>query len=355
MPAGATIDYPTREIPVPGASVRIAPGVWWLRMQLPFALNHINLWLLEDAIEGAPAWTLVDTGLGNESTRAHWEEVIATRFAGRPVRRVIVTHYHPDHAGNAGWLCRRFEAPLWMTQAEYLTAHAVRDRAAGYGAGATLALYRANGVGGERHAAMSTRGDVYAAQVAELPRVYRRMLEGESLEIGGRHWRVILGYGHAPEHASLWCEETNTLVSGDMLLPKISTNVSVWSVEPFGNPLAQFLESIAQYRALPADVLVLPSHGLPFRGAHARIAELEAHHAARLAELEAACGDAGRSAAEALEVLFPRTLDVHQMFFAMGEALAHLHHLEASGRVARETGADGVIRFRSKAAARAAA
>jgi glyoxylase-like metal-dependent hydrolase (beta-lactamase superfamily II) len=324
-------------------------------MQLPFALNHINLWLLEDILEGKPAWTIVDSGLGNDATRAHWEEIFATRIAARPVHRVIATHYHPDHAGNAGWLCRRFGAGLWMTQAEYLTAHAVRDRAAGYSAESTLALYRENGVDGERQASMGTRGNVYAAQVTELPSAYRRMMEGDRLSIGGRHWRVILGYGHAPEHASLYCEETKTLISGDMLLPKISTNVSVWSIEPHGNPLKQFLESIQRYRELPADVLVLPSHGLPFRGAHARVAELEAHHVARLAELEAACAAGPRSGAEVLEVLFPRKLDVHQMFFAMGETLAHLHYLHEAGRASQEVGADGVVRYRCVATAKAAA
>ena len=345
------MQYPTREVPVPGASVEIAPGVWWLRMALPFALNHINLWLLEDG-EG---WTIVDTGLSNEATRAHWEQALGERLGGRPVKRVLVTHYHPDHAGNAGWLCRKFGVDLWMTQGEYLSAHAVRDLKAGYGVDATLALYNANGVHGERHARMATRGNVYAAQVSELPMSFRQLLEGDRLAIGGRDWTVIVGYGHAPEHVSLYCAEANVLISGDMLLPKISTNVSVWSVEPLGNPLARFLASIQRYRELPADVLVLPSHGLPFRGAHGRVAELEGHHDARFAELEAACADGPRSAAEVIEVIFPRALDVHQSFFAMGEAMAHLHWLHEAGRMTREVGADGVARFRAVQRAKAVA
>jgi glyoxylase-like metal-dependent hydrolase (beta-lactamase superfamily II) len=345
------IEYPTTEVPVPGTSVEIAPGVWWLRMLLPFALNHINLWLLEDG----DGWTIVDTGLGDEATRAHWEQVFTARLGGRPVRRVLVTHYHPDHAGNAGWLCRKFGVGLWMTQGEYLSAHAVRDLKAGYGVDMTLALYAANGVGGERYAAMTTRGNVYAAQVTELPASFHQLFDGDRLSIGGRDWRVIVGYGHAPEHASLYCAESNTLISGDMLLPKISTNVSVWSVDPLGNPLKRFLDAIERYRDLPADVLVLPSHGLPFRGAHARVAELSAHHDARFAELEAACSGGARSAADLLEVIFPRKLDVHQMFFAMGEAIAHLHWLHEAGRMEREVGTDGVARFRSTERARAVA
>jgi len=181
--------------------------------------------------------------------------------------------------------------------------------------------------------------------VPDFPYSHRRLFGGERIEIGGRGWKVMLGYGHAPEHVSLYCEALNLLVSGDMLLPRISTNVAVRPIDPWSNPLRLFLESIARYRELPADVLVLPSHGLPFRGAHARIAQLEAHHAERLAELRASCTAAPRSAQEVLEVLFRRKLDTGQIFFAMGEAIAHLHYLHYEGKLARSVGTDGVARF----------
>jgi glyoxylase-like metal-dependent hydrolase (beta-lactamase superfamily II) len=154
-----------------------------------------------------------------------------------------------------------------------------------------------------------------------------------------------VGYGHAPEHVSLFSPEANVLISGDMLLPRISTNVAVSSVNPDGNPLALFLDSLDRYRReVPADVLVLPSHGLPFRGAHERVAQLEEHHAVRLAELEEACAEP-RSAAEVIGTLFRRKLDTHQTFFAMGEALAHLNLLAGRGRVTRIVGEDGIVRF----------
>jgi glyoxylase-like metal-dependent hydrolase (beta-lactamase superfamily II) len=170
-------------------------------------------------------------------------------------------------------------------------------------------------------------------------------MHGSSVRLGGRDWQVIVGYGHAPEHASLHCRELNVVVSGDMLLPKISTNVAVRPIDPSGDPLRLFLESIRQFGELAPDVLVLPSHGVPFRGAHARIAALEAHHEARLDELQAACQASPRSAADALEVLFRRRLDSKQIFFAMGESIAHLHYLHYAGRLRRETGSDGVIRY----------
>ena len=337
----SSLEFPFGDAPAPGTVRAVAPGVHWLRMALPFALDHINLWLLEDG-EG---WTMVDTGLGDAPTRALWEQVFAGTLGGKPVKRVLVTHYHPDHAGNAGWLCARFGAPLWMTQAEYLTAHAVRHGVGGYVPGATLALFRANGLDEERCAQMAGRGNIYLRQVPEFPDSYRRIMDGEEIAIGARAWRVIAGYGHAPERASLSCEALGLVISGDMLLPRISTNVSVWPVDPEGDPLGQFLQSIRRYRELAADTLVLPSHGLPFRGAHLRVEQLERHHEERLRELHEACAEAPRCAAEVLEVLFRRKLDTHQMFFAMGEAIAHLHFLERAGRLRRAVGGDGVARF----------
>jgi len=340
-------EYPHADPPAPAATIEVAPGVHWLRMALPFQLDHINLWLLEDGTPEHPAWTLIDTGLGNEATRAVWERIFADRLGGRPVKRVLVTHYHPDHAGNAAWLCERFGTELWMTRGEYLTVHAARQGAAGYSTAAQIALFRANGLDQARGDALLKRGDLYRKLVPDFPFSHRRLLEGDRIAIGGRSWRVFIGYGHAPEHASLHCEELNVLISGDMLLPRISTNVAVRPVDPGSNPLRMFLDSIRRYLALPADLLVLPSHGLPFRGAHERIAQLEAHHEERLAELQAACAASPRTAAEVLEVLFRRKLDDNQIFFAMGEAIAHLHYLYYAGRLARSVGADGAARFAS--------
>jgi glyoxylase-like metal-dependent hydrolase (beta-lactamase superfamily II) len=334
-------DYPFPEPPAPGTTMQIAPGVHWLRMALPFALDHINLWALEDGGD----WMLIDTGLGNEPTRALWERIFAERLGAKPVRRVLVTHYHPDHAGNAAWLCKRSGAELWMTRGEFLTVHAARNSSAGYTTEAQRALFRSNGLDEARSNALLARGGLYKSMVPDFPIAHRRLYEGDRITIGRCGWQVMLGYGHAPEHASLYCEELKVLISGDMLLPRISTNVAVRPIDPLSNPLRLFLESIRRYRELPEDVLVLPSHGLPFRGAHARIAQLEAHHAERLAELHAACRASPRAAADVLEILFKRKLDTSQIFFALGEAIAHLHYLHYDGKLARNVGADGVARF----------
>jgi len=334
-------EYPFANPPAPGAATEVAPGVHWLRMALPFQLDHINLWLLEDR----DGWLIVDSGLGNDATRALWEKIFADKIGAKPVRRVLVTHYHPDHAGNAAWLCKHFGAALWMTRGEFLTVHAARNNTAGYTTEAQIELFRANGLDEARGAELRQRGGLYKSMVPDFPVSHRRLFDGEDISVGGRSWRVILGYGHAPEHASLFCGELNLLISGDMLLPRISTNVAVRPIDPWSNPLRLFLESIRGYRNLPQDVLVLPSHGLPFRGAHARIAQLEAHHTERLGELSAACAASPRSAAEVLEILFRRKLDNSQIFFAMGEAIAHLHYLHYDGELARSVGSDGVARF----------
>ena len=343
MRRATPLEFPFPTAPAPGSVTQVAPGVLWLRMPLPFQLDHINLWLLRDD-EG---WTIVDSGIGNEATRALWQQVFASALGGLPVRGLIVTHYHPDHAGNAAWLCQRFGAELWMTQGEYLTAHAVRAAGAGYTTDAVLEVFRRNGLDEAHFARMSTRGNQYRELVPEFPLSYRRILDGDEMTVNARRWRVIVGYGHAPEHASLYCEELKLLIAGDMLLSTISTNVSVWSIDPEGDPLRLFLDSIRRYLELPPDILVLPSHGLPFRGARERVAELESHHAAHFAELGEACAQLARSAADVIPVLFRRKLDAHQMFFAMGEAIAHLHYLYYAGRMSRESGADGVMRYAS--------
>ena len=337
-PAAAALRFPFPAPPPTGTVTPIAHGVDWLRMPLPFALDHINLWLLRET----DGWAIVDCGFGSDTTRAAWDAIFE-RYS--PITRVIATHYHPDHVGLAGWLTRRWHVELWMTEAEYLTAHAVWEGMAGYGGDALERLFQSHGLDAEGVAAIGRRGNAYRRSVTELPMTFRRITEGDRIRIGAHAWRVIIGYGHAPEHAALHCEELGILISGDMLLPKISTNTSVWSTEPEGDPVGQFLTSISRFTGLPADTLVLPAHGLPFRGIEARVAALHEHHRDRLRELREACMGEPRSAAEVLPVLFRRQLDSHQLYFAMGEAIAHLNRLLAEGAVTRSLGADGIHRF----------
>ena len=341
------LQYPFgEELPAPGRSREVAPGVRWVRMPLPFALDHINIWLLRDEINGRAGWTVVDCGVAREEVRTLWEDVFTHELDGLPVLRVIVTHMHPDHIGLADWLCTRWNAPLWMTLTDYALA-CLWSRSAGSGAGgdSAVAHFARHGLTDpQAQQQIRERAGYYPNLVPSVPERFARIMDGDEIRIGGQAWRVIIGYGHAPEHASLYCGEHNVLISGDMVLPRISTNVSVFDHEPDADPLRLYLCSLDGYDGLPADALVLPSHGRPFIGLHERIAQQHHHHAERLGEVLAACSQPC-STSDIVPILFKRKLDLHQLTFAMGEALAHLHTLYFQGKLQRQAGADGIVRF----------
>lgn len=336
-------------LPASGQTFEVAPGVLWLRMALPFALDHINLWLIEDWLDGPAGpvrgWTAIDCGIANDATRAAWETVFATQLRGLPILRVIVTHCHPDHIGLADWLCARWQAPLWITASEFGFARMMSASLPGIDGASMLPHFQQHGL---TDAAMleklQGRKSYYPSLVPAVPLAFTRLQDRQTFRIGAHHWRVITGCGHSPEHAALYCDDLHLLISGDMVLPRISTNLSVFAVEPEADPVKQYLDSLTKFSALPADTLVLPSHGKPFRGLHVRIGQMNDHHAERLAEVVQACRTP-QSAADIVPIMFRRPLDAHQATFAMGEALAHLHKLWFEGVLARESGADGIFRF----------
>jgi len=334
------LHFPVATPPAAGETLSVAPGVWWLRMPLPFALDHINLWLIEDG----SGWAIVDTGYAMAETTARWERIFAERLGGSPATRIIVTHHHPDHIGLAGWLAERWQAPLWISEKEWLFARLL-TRTGDDSAELRRGFARRAGLEAAASELFAEHHMGYRRGVPSVPSSFQRLADGQVVEIGGRRWRVIIGEGHSPELACLYCAETGVLISGDQVLPKISPNISVQAHEPDGDPLARFLRSLDKLRsALPPETLVLPSHNLPFVGLHERIDALAAHHKARCEEVIAVC-ECPQSAVQLLPVLFRRPLDRHQMAFALGEALAHLHYLTGCGALARVLDADGVNRF----------
>lgn len=346
-PHEQALGYPFGDrLPAPAEPLEVAPGVRWLRMPLPFQLDHINLWLLQDSIDGRDGWTLVDTGVSNDATRALWDTVIARHLQGLPVLRVLGTHMHPDHIGLARMLCDRFDVPLWMTVGEYAMARFSSAPVPGVDRDA-YAHYRRHGMtdGPALQALCERAASHFPSLVPSMPVAFRRIAHGDEVAIGGRAWRVIGGRGHSPEHASLYCAESRLLISGDMVLPRISTNVSVWYGEPEADPLAWYLASLRAFAPCAPDTLVLPSHGRPFTGLHERLSQLQAHHDDRLGRVLQACARGPLDGAGAIPVVFGRTFDTHQTMFALGEAIAHLHLPWYDGRLRRTKGADGVFRF----------
>jgi len=335
---GRNLDYPFPTRPELGQTIEIVPGVFWVRMRLPMQLNHINLWLLED--EGG--WTAVDTGIRNTETAEAWEALFTGPMGGKPLKRVVVTHMHPDHIGLAGWLARKFDVELWITRTEFLMC---RNLVADTGQEAPregVRFYRAAGWSEDLIENYKARFGGFGHGVYKLPNSYRRIREGSEIRVGGRTWRVIVGQGHSPEHACLWCPEANLIISGDQLLPRISSNVSVHPTEPEANPLQDWLDSCAKLRAaLPDDVLVLPSHNEPFRGAHARLTELIDGHEENMAELLNLCAEPKR-AVDVFPALFRAKITSGNYGMATGESIAHLNCLRARGKIARSADAEGV-------------
>jgi glyoxylase-like metal-dependent hydrolase (beta-lactamase superfamily II) len=343
------LHYPLADtLPAQGTTLEVAPGIRWIRMALPFALNHINLWLLRDEQDGRAGWTVVDCCISAPESRAQWEAIFESQLDGLPVLRVVATHMHPDHVGLAAWLCERWQCPLWMSSTDYLAARVASSTTNGFGGEAAALHFQSHGlIDADSLAKIRERAAYYPNLVPSMPTSYVRMQDGDTIRIGAQVWRCIAGYGHAPEHIALHCADARVLIAGDMVLPRISTNVSVFDMEPEGNPLALFLASLRAMQHLPADTLVLPSHGKPFLGLQVRLNQLHEHHAERLAETKAACYAEPLSAAALVPKMFKRELDLHQLTFAIGEALAHLHLLWLAGELTRSRGVDGVWRFKS--------
>ncbi len=325
----------------PGAAQEIIPGLRRMRFPLPFPPHDVNVWLLED---GA-GWTVVDTGADNDATRAAWRTAMAgDAFGGRGVSGLLVTHFHPDHAGLMGWLAGMAGLMPRMTRMEWL-----QSRNFWFDSGPDLMAHqadfmRAAGAPEPFLDFLLARGPVYPQNVAPLPRAFEAIADGQLLRIGGRAFEIITGQGHAPDMACLHCAEAGVLIAADQVLPRISPYIGLHAAEPMADPLGQFLSSLGKLRRLPEDVVVLPSHGEPFQGLHARLDALAAHHEARLDALAQGCAEP-RTPMQLVPHLFRRELDLHNLGYALSETLAHLRRLEALGAIRRDPGADGLIRW----------
>ena len=335
-------DY-THDAPEPGTLTELAPGILWLRLALPFALNHVNIHIIDDGT----GWTIIDSGVADDRTRAVWEQMLAGPLAGRPVNRVVVTHFHPDHVGLANWLHERFGLPLHMPRTEYLFSVTARMGTGDMTGEAHRSFYHTHGLSREHTDAVLGRGHHYLSLTTGVPSNYARIKDGDTLPIGGRDFQVTTAGGHALEQAMLHRAADRLFFAADQVIARISPNVGVHPVEPEEDPLHAYLTSLTLLRATIADdVLVLPGHGLPFYGLHARVTELLAHHEQRCGAIRDACRDKPLSVAELVPCLFNRPLDAHQTGFAFGEVLAHVNYMRGRGDLALGDDAGAVKRWR---------
>ena len=331
--------------PGDGEVMRVANGLRWVRLHVPGPLKHVNCWLIDDE-DGV---ALVDTGMNLPDARAAWKMVATGPLAGVRMTRVIGTHFHPDHIGLAGWMCAHHDCPLVMTRGEWLTARMLIADAHDAVPQEMIAFWRGSGWDKAQLDHAVERGWAGFRRITTpLPLGYVRIADGDTLAIGGRDWRIVTGSGHSPEHACLLDEERGVLIAGDQVLPRISSNISLGVTEPEADPLGEWLASIAKFKTLPHDLLVLPGHGDPFTGLHARLDALDREHRERLDELESFLAEP-RRAVDCFGRLFRRAIGADMLGMATGEALAHLRRLEVEGRAVRET-RDGVWWWRTAAA-----
>jgi glyoxylase-like metal-dependent hydrolase (beta-lactamase superfamily II) len=337
--------YPLQDTPEYGQAIDLAPGVKWMRMPLGGSLAFINVWAIADG----DGWAIVDTGMQTEETSRAWRQIFAGALEGRPITRVFVTHLHPDHIGLAGWIVRKFGCRTWMTRLEYLQCRMLAADTGREAPQDAIDFYRACGWDEEAIETYRSRFGGFGKGIYQLPDSYHRLKDGDDVRIGDHDWRVIVGSGHSPEHACLYCPDLKLFISGDHVLPRISSNVSVFPTEPDGDPLTDWLTSLARIKTLaPDDVLVLPAHNDPFIGLYARIDHLIRGHERGLDRLEKTLAEPKRSI-DVFGSLFARKIGPDLLGMATGEAMAHINCLIGRGRAMASKDADGVAWYRATA------
>ncbi|MBP0440343.1 MBL fold metallo-hydrolase [Tianweitania sediminis] len=338
------LEFPWANAPVPGQTIEIAPGLLWARHPLPFRLNHVHSWLLDEG-EG---WTCIDTGCDTPDVRNAWETLFAGPMQGRKIDRVVATHGHVDHIGLSGWLHERFDAEFWGSFGEWIWARISHIKGIPGAADAQYTHLMSNGFSEQEAREFLESRDRFLDLATPLPGSLHEIRDGDTVSMGGRDWQAIQTSGHSFEHMCFFNREENILIAGDHLLSKISPVVAVYEMVPHGDPLRDFLVSFSKFDHVPDDVLVLPSHGLPYRGIRRRITELRDHHRERL-DMTLELLKEPRTGYSLIRAMFPKVQGVDNLGFAFGEALAHVNYLIREGLVANVSEQPGKMIYKAVA------
>ena len=339
------IRFPVEEPPQPGTALEIAEGVLWLRLPLPFRLDHVNIYALDDG----DSWTIIDTGIHSKRGRALWKDLLDGPLQGKPIGRIILTHHHPDHVGSAGWLKSEFDIEIWATRTAWLLARMLTLDVQEVWPPESVRFYRRAGMAGQRlEERLAERPFNFADTVSPIPLGFRRIAAGEIVRMGGRDWIIRTGNGHAPEHATFWSTDGELVISGDQIIPGISSNLGVYPTEPDADPVGEWLASCEAFQPFATDrELVLPGHKLPFTGLPARLDQLIDNHHGALDRLRTHL-DQPRTAAECFVPLFGREIEDGSYGLALVESVGHLNHLLVTGKVTRQEREDGAYVWQKK-------
>lgn len=331
------IEYFGPAPPKPGGAVELYPGIVWARIQLPFRPGWVNVWLLEDR----GRWTIVDCGFDWEPAREGWKSLL--HALGDPVvSQILVTHAHFDHVGLSGWLRDRFGATSGMAPIEFEYVQFIRSD---WDLGRFKQFFRAAGCTETMVEEFAGWKEWAQRAVEAVPIDYIPLHAGDEILIGGRTWRLLCSGGHSRGQLAFWCERDAILIGGDIVLPRIHASIGVSPSDSKTDPVADALAGWRALRYLPADTAVLPSHGVPFTGLHARLDQHEAQCRQRLECLLETCSARSVSASDAMTLVYGNVVPSSPRI-AVCEMQAYLNYLEIEGQISRSMFADGVARYR---------